>query len=74
MDKIARIVSRACMCSDDGRALSLEWQLFLNDYGGSGFWHGGPGSPRHGKTFGTEASARAEASRLGYRVTDVQWS
>lgn len=72
--KIARIVSSAPACSDDGRALSLQWTLFLNDHAGQGFWHGGPGRPNHGSIHGTEEAARARAAELGYAVVGVEWA
>ena len=73
MQKIAKIVSEPTSCSDDGRAHSLRWMLFLNDRGGQGWWHGGPGCPNHGSVHPDEASARARAEELGYHVTGVAW-
>ena len=67
IDKVAAISYRPLMCSDDGRALSGDWTLDLNDYGGAGFWHGGTSWP-------TEEAAMAEAERLGYTVTRVRWA
>lgn len=72
-NKVASIVSHAPMCSDDGRALTLEWLLFLNDFNGVGFWHGGPSSPNHGTRWNTEEEAKEEAARLGYKIISVQW-
>jgi hypothetical protein len=72
--KVAKIVSEPTACTDDGRALGLRWMLFLNDYGGKGFWHGGPGRPNHGSTHGTEAEAKARAAELGYPVIGVAWT
>jgi hypothetical protein len=71
--KVAKIVSRPTACSDDGRALGLEWTLFLNDHGGTGFWHGGPNRPNHGSVHATEAEARSRAAALGYIVREVAW-
>jgi hypothetical protein len=71
--KIASIVSRAAACADDGRALGLEWTLFLNDNGGAGFWHGGPGRPDHGSVYSTEDEAKSRAQALGYAVVGVSW-
>lgn len=73
MKKVASICGRSGMCSDDGRAITYDWQLFLNDHGGQGFWHGGPGYPNHGRAFDTEADARAYAGKLGYEVREVRW-
>lgn len=72
-DKVANIVSRPIACSDDGRALGLQWILFLNDYGGRGFWHGGPNHPNHGSVHGSEDEAKARAEELGYTVTGTTW-
>lgn len=72
--KVAQIVSRPTMCSDDGRALGLEWTLFLNEHGGRGYWHGGPGRPNHGSVHGTEDEARQRAAALGYEVTGTAWT
>lgn len=72
--KVAKIVGVACMCSDDGRALTYEWQLYLNDHNGAGLWHGGPAFPHHCSRYDTEELARAEASKLGYDVLGVAWS
>jgi hypothetical protein len=71
--KVASIVSRPTACSDDGRAFGLEWTLFLNDNGGNGFWHGGPGRPNHGSVHQSEDEAAARASALGYEVLGVAW-
>lgn len=71
--RVASIVSRPTACSDDGRALGLEWTLFLNDNGGDGFWHGGPGRHNHGSVHPTEAQAKARAEELGYAVVGVAW-
>lgn len=72
--KVASIVSRAPMTDDSGRALSIEWQLFLNDNGGAGYWHGGPGFPTHCSVYNSEKQARDRAAKLGYEVTGVRWS
>jgi hypothetical protein len=72
--KVASIVGHACMCSDDGRALTYEWQLYLNDHGGKGNWHGGPAFPNTCSRYDTEEAARKEAEALGYRVLGTQWS
>lgn len=72
-NRVASIVSRPTSCADDGRAIGLEWTLFLNDYGGSGFWHGGPGCPNHGSVHSTEAEARARAGELGYAILGTAW-
>ena len=72
-DKVANIVSQPTMVSDDGRALGLEWQLFLNDHNGKGLWHGGPNHPRHASSHATEDKARMRAVALGYEVRSVRW-
>lgn len=74
MSKVAQIVSEPLMCAGDGRAIALRWMLFLNDNGGKGYWHGGPGRPNHGSPHRTEEEARARAAELGYPVTGVSWT
>lgn len=71
--KVASIVSTPTSCTDDGRALGLEWTLFLNDHGGRGFWHGGPGRPNHGVKCATEQAAKDKAAALGYAVLGTAW-
>jgi len=72
--KVALIVSEPTSCTDDGRAIALRWMLFLNDRGGEGFWHGGPGRPNHGSPHATADEARSRAAELGYHVTGTAWS
>ncbi len=72
--KVAHIVGVPGMCSDDGRALTYGWNLYLNDHGGKGFWHGGPHSPNHASYHRTEDEAKAFAEKHGYTLTGTAWT
>jgi len=74
VSKVATIVGEAPAVREDGTALTYCWKLFCNDNGGRGFWHGGPGFPRHCSTYGSEQAAREAAERNGYAVTEVVWT
>lgn len=62
--KVATLVGRAGMCSDDGRAITYYWQVQTNDNGGRG-WYSDPQG-----CFDTEDQARAWAAAKGYEVTE----
>lgn len=66
MEKVATIVGKAGMCSDDGRALTYGWRIFLNDHGGRGFY-------REHYFSGSEDGARAYCNERGYNVQKVAW-
>lgn len=72
--KVAKIVGVPGMCSDDGRALTYGWNLYLNDHGGVGFWHGGPALSNHASYHSTEEGARERATSLGYEVQMTAWT
>ncbi len=62
--KVATVVGRAGMCSDDGRALTYWWAVQTNDFGGRGFYTDPQGH------FDTEQQARDWAALRGYAVTN----
>jgi len=63
-NKVVKIVGIPGMCSDDGRALTYGYNLYLNNYGGRGFYE-------NARYFGGDdgnIKAREYAETNGYRI------
>lgn len=63
--KVATLVGRAGMCSDDGRALTYGWDLYLNRNGGAGWYD----SPLYFSGLNGEVEAIKYCEENGYNIT-----
>lgn len=63
----AKIVSRPTMCSDDGRALCLEWNVYTAKHRDQKLWD-------NAVPFGTEQAARDYCAKKGAKVVGVSWT
>lgn len=66
-EKVAVVIGRPGMCSDDGRAITYYWQYQTNEYGGKGYYS----EPRG--HFNEASEARDAVEKLGYKVLGEHW-
>lgn len=71
--KQAKIYGKPYGVSDDGRCRGHAFELYLNDHGGRGFWHGGPVYPSHGKPVSSIDDGVKYAEEHGYTYMGVSY-